>query len=59
MLIARTWRQVEQGRALIVNKMGSEPKVTFSGAVVWLLWAYLAGRFGEENTWTACMIWVA
>ncbi len=33
-LLARTWRQVEQGRALIVNKMGTEPKVTFSGAVV-------------------------
>ncbi len=33
-LIARTWRQVDQGRALIVNKMGAEPKVTFSGAVV-------------------------
>jgi uncharacterized membrane protein YqiK len=33
-LIARTWRQVEQGRALIINKMGSEPKVTFTGGVV-------------------------
>ena len=33
-LIARTWRQVDQGRALIVNKMGSEPKVTFTGAIV-------------------------
>nr|WP_293183755.1 hypothetical protein [Nannocystis sp.] len=33
-LVARTWRQVDQGRALIVNKMGTEPKVTFSGAVV-------------------------
>jgi uncharacterized membrane protein YqiK len=33
-LIARTWRQVEQGRALIVNKMGSEPRVTFTGAIV-------------------------
>ncbi len=33
-LIARTWRQVEQGRALIVNKMGSEPKVAFTGAIV-------------------------
>jgi uncharacterized membrane protein YqiK len=33
-LIARTWRQVDQGRAMIVNKMGSEPKVTFTGAVV-------------------------
>ena len=33
-LIARTWRQVDQGRALIVNKMGSEPRVTFTGAIV-------------------------
>ena len=33
-LIARTWRQVDQGRAMIVNKMGSEPKVTFTGAIV-------------------------
>ena len=35
-LIARTWQQVDQGRALIVNKMGSEPKVTFTGAIVLL-----------------------
>jgi uncharacterized membrane protein YqiK len=33
-LIARTWRQVEQGRAMIINKMSSEPKVTFSGGIV-------------------------
>jgi uncharacterized membrane protein YqiK len=33
-LIARTWRQVEQGRAMIIQKMGSEPKVTFTGAIV-------------------------
>jgi uncharacterized membrane protein YqiK len=33
-LIARTWRQVDQGRAMIVNKMGTEPKVTFTGAIV-------------------------
>lgn len=33
-LIARTWRQVDQGRAMIVNKMGNEPKVTFTGAIV-------------------------
>ncbi len=33
-LIARTWRQVDQGRAMIVNKMGSEPKVSFTGAIV-------------------------
>ena len=33
-LIARTWRQVTQGQALIVNKMGAAPKVTFTGAIV-------------------------
>ena len=33
-LVARTWRQVDQGHALIVNKMGKEPKVTFTGAIV-------------------------
>jgi uncharacterized membrane protein YqiK len=33
-LIARTWRQVEQGRAMIINKMSKEPKVTFSGGIV-------------------------
>ena len=33
-LVSRTWRQVDQGRAMIVNKMGAEPKVTFTGAIV-------------------------
>ncbi len=33
-LVARTWKQVDQGRAMIVNKMGAEPKVTFTGAIV-------------------------
>lgn len=33
-MIARTWRQVDQGHALIINKMGTEPKVTFTGAIV-------------------------
>jgi uncharacterized membrane protein YqiK len=33
-LVARTWRQVDQGSAMIVNKMGTEPKVTFTGAIV-------------------------
>lgn len=33
-LIARCWRQIDQGRALIVNKMGDVPKVTFTGAIV-------------------------
>ncbi|HVK76380.1 MAG TPA: hypothetical protein VM734_23810 [Kofleriaceae bacterium] len=34
-LIARCWRQVAQGQAMIINRMASEPKVTFSGAVVY------------------------
>ncbi len=34
-LIARFYRQVDQGRALIVNTMRSEPVVTFTGAVVY------------------------
>ncbi|MEZ4403319.1 MAG: hypothetical protein R3B06_25055 [Kofleriaceae bacterium] len=33
-LIARTFRQVEQGRAMIINRLRGEPKVTFSGSVV-------------------------
>ncbi|HTJ42284.1 MAG TPA: hypothetical protein VL463_09340 [Kofleriaceae bacterium] len=33
-LVARTWRQVHQGQAMIVNKMGRDPKVTFTGAIV-------------------------
>lgn len=33
-LVARTLRQVDQGRAMIVNKMRGEPKVTFTGAIV-------------------------
>jgi uncharacterized membrane protein YqiK len=33
-MVGKTWRQVSQGQALIVNKMGSEPKVTFTGAIV-------------------------
>src|SRR5688572_25070223 len=34
-LIARFYRQVEQGKALIVNTMASEPKVLFTGGVVY------------------------
>ena len=34
-LIARCWRQVAQGQAMIINRMAAEPKVTFSGAVVY------------------------
>ncbi len=33
-LVARTFRQVEQGRAMIINRLRGEPKVTFSGSVV-------------------------
>ncbi|MEO8704834.1 MAG: SPFH domain-containing protein [Kofleriaceae bacterium] len=33
-LVARCWKQIDQGRAMIVNKMGSEPRVTFTGAIV-------------------------
>ncbi|MFO0599211.1 MAG: hypothetical protein U0228_28145 [Myxococcaceae bacterium] len=34
MLLARFYRQVQQGQVLIVNTMKSEPKVSFTGAVV-------------------------
>lgn len=34
-MIARFYRQVEQGKALIVNTMRSEPVVNFTGAVVY------------------------
>lgn len=34
-LVARFYRQVEQGKALIVNTMASEPKVLFTGGVVY------------------------
>jgi uncharacterized membrane protein YqiK len=34
-LVARCYRQVEQGQALIINKMSGEPLVTFGGAVVY------------------------
>lgn len=34
-LIAKFYRQVDQGTALIVNKMQAEPIVTFTGAVVY------------------------
>jgi uncharacterized membrane protein YqiK len=33
-LVGRFYRQVDQGRALIINTMRSEPVVTFTGAVV-------------------------
>ncbi len=34
-MVAKFWRQVDQGTALIVNTMKNEPKVTFTGAVVY------------------------
>lgn len=34
-LVARFYRQVEQGKVLIVNTMASEPKVHFTGGVVY------------------------
>jgi uncharacterized membrane protein YqiK len=34
-LIARFYRKVEQGKALIVNKLRDEPEVTFTGDTVW------------------------
>ena len=34
MLIAKFYKKVEQGKALIVNKMKQEPEVTFTGATV-------------------------
>ena len=33
-LVAKFYRKVEQGRALIVNKLGKEPIVTFTGTLV-------------------------
>src|SRR3954464_3744910 len=34
-MVARFYRQVDQGKALIINTMRSEPVVTFTGAVVY------------------------
>jgi uncharacterized membrane protein YqiK len=34
MLIVRTFRQIDQGRAMIINRVRGEPKVTFSGSIV-------------------------
>ncbi len=34
-MVARFYRQVEQGRALIINTMRTEPVVTFTGAIVY------------------------
>ncbi len=33
-MVARFYRQIEQGKALIINKSGAEPVVTFTGGVV-------------------------
>ncbi|HXV65507.1 MAG TPA: flotillin family protein [Vicinamibacteria bacterium] len=34
MIVAKFYRKVEQGKALVVNKMKKDPEVTFTGAVV-------------------------
>ncbi|MCB9546916.1 MAG: hypothetical protein H6706_13825 [Myxococcales bacterium] len=34
-IIAKFYRKVDQGRALIINKMKTEPEVTFTGGVVY------------------------
>ncbi len=34
-IIAKFYRKVDQGRALIINKMRNEPEVTFTGGVVY------------------------
>ncbi|OIP44314.1 MAG: hypothetical protein AUK47_01095 [Deltaproteobacteria bacterium CG2_30_63_29] len=34
-IIAKFYRKVDQGKALIINKMGNEPDVTFTGGVVY------------------------
>ena len=36
-ILARMYRQVEQGKALVVNTMGKEPVVAFTGAIVYPL----------------------
>jgi flotillin len=33
-MFAKMYRKVDQGRALIINKMRGEPEVTFTGGVV-------------------------
>jgi uncharacterized membrane protein YqiK len=34
-IVAKFYRKVDQGRALIINKMKAEPEVTFTGGVVY------------------------
>ncbi|HSP81403.1 MAG TPA: SPFH domain-containing protein, partial [Myxococcaceae bacterium] len=34
-IVSRFYRQVDQGRALIINPFKGDPVVTFTGAVVW------------------------
>lgn len=34
-LLTRFYRQVDQGKALVINTMRSEPVVAFTGAIVW------------------------
>ena len=33
-MVARLYRKVDQGKALIINKLGNEPTVTFTGGLV-------------------------
>ena len=33
-MVTRLYRKVEQGKAMIVNTLNSEPKVTFTGSMV-------------------------
>lgn len=39
LLVGRFYIKVEQGKALIVNRKGREPEVTFVGAVVWPIYS--------------------
>ena len=34
-IVAKFYRKVDQGQALIINKMKDEPEVTFTGGVVY------------------------
>lgn len=59
-IIVRFYRKVDQGKALIINKMKAEPDVTFTGGVVWPIIhraevmdisvkSILIGRSGKEG----------
>ena len=34
-IVAKFYRKVDQGQALIINKLSTEPEVTFTGGVVY------------------------